>query len=90
MYKTCSYFVVCDILLLCTTPRKVKCGNPKIKTKQKIILINVTHSIIYPLIIAMSRQSFYADPSSAGRQMKYRKDLFPLLDTRDYRVFTRM
>ena len=33
---------------------------------------------------------FYADPSSAGRQMKYRKDLFPLLDTRDYRVFTRM
>lgn len=31
----------------------------------------------------MSRQSFYADPSSAGRQMKYRKDLFPLLDTRE-------
>ena len=31
----------------------------------------------------MSRQSFYADHNSASRQMKYRKDLFPLLDTRE-------
>ena len=84
MYKACSYFVVCDIFITVHDSQKSKNAEiPKSKQKQKIILINVTHSIIYPLIIAMSRQSFYADPSSAGRQMKYRKDLFPLLDTRE-------
>lgn len=90
MYKTCSHFVVCDFFTTVHDPQKSKNAEipkskqkQKQKQKQKIILINVTHSIIYPLIIAMSRQSFYADPSSAGRQMKYRKDLFPLLDTRE-------
>lgn len=84
MYKACSYFVVCDIFTTVHDSQKSKNAEiPKSKQKQKIILINVTHSIIYPLIIAMSRQSFYADPSSTGRQMKYRKDLFPLLDTRE-------
>ncbi|KAF6060603.1 Nuf2 family protein [Candida albicans] len=78
MYKTCSYFVKSKNAEIPKSKQK-----QKQKQKQKIILINVTHSIIYPLIVAMSRQSFYADPSSAGRQMKYRKDLFPLLDTRE-------
>ena len=86
MYKTCSYFVVCDFLH-CARPQKSKNAeipkqNHKTETKQTENHLDKRYPL-HNLSTYHCNVSFYADPSSTGRQMKYRKDLFPLLDTRE-------
>ena len=76
MYKTCSYFVVCDFYY-CATPRKVKMrkSQNQNKTENHLDKRYPLHNLSTYHCNVTSK--FYADPSSTGRQMKYRKDLFP-------------